>query len=230
MNTSIPADAVLLNHIHNVLDNHALFSRRAWELSSQGGVLHIKGCLTDPEDQALLRELLSRVKGVRAVWDVLKIGGNEKPFVIDIGCGNKKQVPWAVGVDKYEGDGVDIVSDIEQGLPFQDNTADHIFAVHVLEHIRDLTRLMNEIHRVIKPRGSLHIIVPCVNTLNSIGDPTHVRYFNRKTLEFFCQLHKGMLPFKPYCLFEDPCSLFADLTPVKDGRLATEEELSYYFG
>lgn len=195
----------------------------------QEGVVHVQGTVCEEAHRLLLRNFLAKIKGVRAVWDLVKVGGKEKPFVIDIGCGNKKQIPWSVGIDQWQNDGVDITSDIEQGLPFQDNTADHIFAVHILEHIHNLTGLMNDIHRVIKPQGSLHLIVPCTNGLNAVGDPTHVRFFNRKTLAYFCQLHKGLLPFKPYCLFEDGSSLFADLTPVKDGRLSSEAELNYFF-
>lgn len=229
MNKTLPTDKLLLKNIMNILDDHSIFSRRAWTISIEGGVAHITGTIPEAQDQTLLRKTIGGIKGVKAVWDILKIGGKQKPFIIDLGCGEHKQLGWALGIDRQAGPEVDITADIEKGIPFPNDSVDHVFAVHILEHIRDLIGVMNEIHRVLKPHGALHLITPCADCLNSVGDPTHVRFFNRKTIEFFCRSRKGLLPFRPYCLFEEKASLFADLTAVKDGRLADEDELSFYF-
>ena len=46
----------------------------------------------------------------------------------------------------------DVKADI-CNLPFQDNTFDVVFCNHVLEHIKDDTKAMQELYRIMKPRG-----------------------------------------------------------------------------
>jgi SAM-dependent methyltransferase len=38
-------------------------------------------------------------------------------------------------------------------VPFEDNTFDVVFCNHVMEHVQDYTRCMQELHRVLKPGG-----------------------------------------------------------------------------
>ena len=46
--------------------------------------------------------------------------------------------------------GVDVVCDIEDRLPFKDNTVDGIRVIQVLEHVRDLIFVLEEFWRVCK--------------------------------------------------------------------------------
>ena len=61
-----------------------------------------------------------------------------------------------------DGKEVDYITDISQKLPFADNTFDLIYASHVIEHVPWFLQkqLFIELHRVIKPGGSLEIWVP----------------------------------------------------------------------
>ena len=45
-------------------------------------------------------------------------------------------------------------------LPFEDNTFDCVVTSEVLEHIQDDVRVISELHRVLKPGGSLGVTVP----------------------------------------------------------------------
>ena len=45
-------------------------------------------------------------------------------------------------------------------LPFEDETFDRIIASEVLEHVRDDSQVMAELHRVLKPNGVLAVTVP----------------------------------------------------------------------
>ena len=47
----------------------------------------------------------------------------------------------------------DVKADI-CNLPFEDNTFDFILCNHVLEHIEDDIKAINELYRVMKPGGS----------------------------------------------------------------------------
>ena len=53
----------------------------------------------------------------------------------------------------------DVKADI-CNLPFEDNTYDYIFCNHVLEHIPDDTKAMNELFRVLKPNGMAILQIP----------------------------------------------------------------------
>jgi len=79
--------------------------------------------------------------------------------------------------------GVDVVRDIEKGLPFENNKFEGIKAHHILEHIKDLIFVMNEFHRVLKPSGILDIEVPTGR--NARIDPTHARFFDQHGFNFF---------------------------------------------
>jgi SAM-dependent methyltransferase len=45
-------------------------------------------------------------------------------------------------------------------LPFEDNTFDCVVTSEVLEHIQDDVNVISELHRVLKPGGSLGVTVP----------------------------------------------------------------------
>jgi len=103
---------------------------------------------------------------------------------LNVGCGivdkPKKDVCY---LDMKPFPGVNIVRDIEKGLPFANETFEKITAHHILEHITDLIFVMNEFHRTLKQDGKLDIIVPFRK--NAHIDPTHIRFFIPESLNFF---------------------------------------------
>jgi SAM-dependent methyltransferase len=54
-----------------------------------------------------------------------------------------------------------IVADCQERLPFNDAYFDRVLAVHVLEHLPDLPRALDEIQRVLSPDGRFHAVIPC---------------------------------------------------------------------
>ena len=105
-----------------------------------------------------------------------KISRGER-VVVELGCGPNK-VEGAIGVDKFQDSQVDIVADIENGLPFlPDNSVDELFSRHVLEHIENLELLIREIYRVLKPGGIHRVIVPHFSNPHFYSDYTHRRFF-----------------------------------------------------
>jgi SAM-dependent methyltransferase len=54
-----------------------------------------------------------------------------------------------------------IVADCQERLPFNDAYFDRVLAVHVLEHLPDLPRALDEIQRVLAPDGRFHAVIPC---------------------------------------------------------------------
>jgi len=109
---------------------------------------------------------------------------------INIGCGMTKDKSY-VNVDKDKSVDPDVVADLESGLPFENDSARHIFAAHIMEHIRNFPQLMNECHRVLRPDGMLYVVVPVVPSIAAFSDPTHVRYFTEYTFDYF---YEGFSP------------------------------------
>jgi len=91
---------------------------------------------------------------------------------LDIGCGQKKVVESAIGVDLIAkgkkgttGSQVDKLSEADiqanaDNLPFEDEEMDYIVASHLLEHTLDTMKTLKEWYRVLKKKGKLGIIVP----------------------------------------------------------------------
>ena len=121
---------------------------------------------------------------------------------LDLGCGNRKHEGY-IGIDFEYKEGVDIVRDLEKGLPFDDESIDEIFASHILEHLKELNFVMEECFRVLKKNGIMRIIVPHAATLEAIRDPSHVRFINEQTFHYFTQPWATQeANFKTKCDFE----------------------------
>lgn len=93
---------------------------------------------------------------------------------LHLGCGRKKW-PGYVNCDLS---GSDMDCDI-RFLPFDDDTAEEIAAIHVVEHffITEIAGILAEWRRVLKPAGRLVIELPCwdkVQALVSAGAPENM--------------------------------------------------------
>lgn len=113
-----------------------------------------------------------------------------KNLKLDIGCGDAqtRQKDGYIGIDIYDF-GQEIVWDIEDGIPFADNSVSKIYTEHVLEHINDLPKVLNEFHRILKPEGEMHVIVPHVEHKGAYA-PTHCRFFNEFSFEYLNRVAK----------------------------------------
>ncbi len=112
---------------------------------------------------------------------------------LDLGCGKNKHEGF-IGVDKRDIPGVDIIQDLEQGLPnIASNSCSEILASHVMEHIHDIFPLMKDCHRVLRNEGKMTILVPSPKSPYFFGDPTHVKFYGLSSFStFFGHEGKGM--------------------------------------
>jgi len=107
------------------------------------------------------------------------------PIIINIGCG-RRRMAGAIGIDHVALPTVDIVADIEHGLPFlADASVDIVIADSILEHVENFAELMREIHRVLKPDGELRVKVPHFSNPHYYSDYTHRRFFGLYTFDYF---------------------------------------------
>jgi SAM-dependent methyltransferase len=121
------------------------------------------------------------------------------PIHIELGCGTNKQKGY-IGIDKLDRPEVDIVTDLENGLPFLPNSSvDSIYSSSFLEHVSNFELLMSEIFRVLKPNGTIEIFVPHFSNPYYYSDYTHKRFFGLYTFCYFCdpedQFHRKVPAF-----------------------------------
>ena len=120
--------------------------------------------------------------------------------VMEVGCGMKKTVPWAVGVDRIpKGEAIpgvapelksmaDITANAEGPIPVNDGTFDTIISRHVLEHIVNDVDAVLEWKRILKHGGRLIIAVPNHEIRNTIPmNFEHVRAWTPKSLKTFME-------------------------------------------
>jgi SAM-dependent methyltransferase len=95
---------------------------------------------------------------------------------LNLGCDIDYRAGW-VNLDNYGGK-ADVVHDLNVfPYPFEDGVFDYILASHVLEHLKDLPRVMKELWRICKKGAIIDIKVPYYNNYNAFRDLSHIRYF-----------------------------------------------------
>lgn len=103
---------------------------------------------------------------------------------VDLGSAHGKPEGYT-GVDLYPSDGVNVVHDITQGLPFNDSSVGLVRAFDFLEHIPDSIALMNEIYRVLVDGGWLLSLTPSTDGRGAFQDPTHCSFFNENSWWYY---------------------------------------------
>ena len=106
------------------------------------------------------------------------------PIRIDLGCGAAKRNSF-IGVDRFALPGVDLVCDLERGIPLATDSVDYLIASHSLEHFRDLPPAIAEIYRVCKDRAHITIVAPYDATRLNRANPYHFQVWNEHTARFF---------------------------------------------
>lgn len=91
---------------------------------------------------------------------------------LDLGCGKFKRAGYfGIDIDQY--DGVDIIHDLNTGIPFDDNSVDELILSHFLEHAKNPYFIMDEIYRVCTNEAEIEIRVP----LLQYWQPAHLTCF-----------------------------------------------------
>jgi SAM-dependent methyltransferase len=111
--------------------------------------------------------------------------------VLDVGCGLNKH-PGAIGLDRNPHVRADVIADLDNvPFPFRDSTFREVRATHVIEHVTDVIRTVEEFHRLLAPGGLLIIVTPHYTDFSSFCDPTHRWHLNSFSLRYFGDDHGG---------------------------------------
>lgn len=93
----------------------------------------------------------------------LDVGGGSGPY--------KKYFPNRVCIDAEAGEGVDFVGDAHDLSRFKDGEFSCVLCTEVLEHLHTPQKALDEIHRVLKPGGTLILTTRFIFPLHNIpGD------------------------------------------------------------
>jgi SAM-dependent methyltransferase len=104
--------------------------------------------------------------------------------------------PGFTNIDILDLPGVDIVHDIQTGIPFDDNSVDMVLADNSFMYFHDVQFVMEEIWRVCKPNAMVVIKVPYYMSESGFKDIADVKRFTERTFEHFDRsyVERGLLP------------------------------------
>ena len=106
--------------------------------------------------------------------------------VLTLGSGKREIVAGAVSVDIAPGTRPDVLHDLNgYPWPFGDDTFDAVHCIDVIEHLDDIVKAMEEIHRVLRPGGRVTITTPHFSCANSYTDPTHRHHLGVFSFDYF---------------------------------------------
>lgn len=118
------------------------------------------------------------------IYDTLK---TMKLTKLNLGSGNKYlkgyvncELVKSVKSDKY-------FNLNEFPYPFKDSSAQEILLDNVLEHLQDVTKVIEESYRILAHNGVLRIYVPYFKSDGAAQDPTHIHFFTEHSMDYYSQ-------------------------------------------
>ena len=123
--------------------------------------------------------------------DLLRFISSSEPRRLNLGCGYDIRSGY-VNFDTCVLPGVDVVAAIDPfypQLPFADAEFDEIIAYHVLEHIANKSKIIEEVWRIARNNAVIKIKLPDRNHSDAFLDPTHFSYWEVDTIDFYLPGH-----------------------------------------
>lgn len=106
---------------------------------------------------------------------------------VDLGCGRDK-IAGALGVDFAGNAAADVRHDLDvYPYPFADGSFEVVVLRNVVEHVRNVVGLMEEIHRIGRAGADVLITTPHFSSVYSYQDPTHLRHLALDSMDYFTE-------------------------------------------
>lgn len=107
------------------------------------------------------------------------------PTTLNLGAG-REYMQGAVNLDITPDTRPDVVHDLNvTPWPFGDDTFEEVTAHDVIEHLDDVLRTMEELHRICRHGAHINITVPHFSSSNAFTDPTHRRALGAFSFDYF---------------------------------------------
>jgi ubiquinone/menaquinone biosynthesis C-methylase UbiE len=103
---------------------------------------------------------------------------------LDLGCGGSKH-PDFFGIDRHPRDGVDLVWDINNGIPLPDQSVEWVMACRILPYVHDLQAVLSEIYRVSIHKAVVCILAPYAHSFRHASNPQLRHRFDEHTPRYF---------------------------------------------
>ncbi len=121
---------------------------------------------------------------------------------LNLGCNKNALDDW-INVDIQSMPGVNVVANLEEEWPWEDNSVHYIRAFDIFEHLHDPINTMNEAWRVLGHGGLLELWVPSTDGRGAFQDPTHVSFWNRNSLFYYSKkYYADLYPDLIHCDFD----------------------------
>lgn len=106
--------------------------------------------------------------------------------ILNLGSGKDTTTQATVTVDLISETNPDVVHDLNKlPWPLKNDFFDEVYAFDVVEHLEDLVKTMEEIHRVSKNGAKVTITTPHYSCSNSYTDPTHRQRLGYFSFDYF---------------------------------------------
>ena len=88
---------------------------------------------------------------------------------LNIGCGTDIKEGY-INIDIEDYKGVNIKHDLNKfPYPFADNTIEEVYMEHILEHLDNQQKVIEEVYRILKPKCKFTLIYPFWNSIMTAG-------------------------------------------------------------
>ncbi|MHA6764020.1 class I SAM-dependent methyltransferase [Streptacidiphilus sp. PAMC 29251] len=173
------------------------------------------------ERRALLARELDQLQTHGIALDIGAAGGGNTQVLRSHGWKAIAVEYGTEGAEVARDRGLTVIRADARQLPIADRTVDLVVAFDILEHIVEDGQAMAEMHRVVRPGGTVLIAVPCDMRLWSAHDVAvdHVRRYERHTLQQVVQasgftietLHSWNVLLRPVAAWRRRTSTGSDL-------------------
>jgi SAM-dependent methyltransferase len=113
----------------------------------------------DPFEAAIRRFVEDVAAQTRSGAAVLDAGAGECRFRSNFAHARYTGIDFAQGDAAWDYSKLDVIGSIEQ-LPFRNESFDRVLSIVVLEHTAQPARVIEEFQRVLRPGGTVHMVVP----------------------------------------------------------------------
>ncbi len=97
-----------------------------------------------------------------------------------------KKFPGSIGLDYNPRTAADLLASLDHHpYPFRDSAFAGLRAIHVIEHVSDVVKTMEEFHRIVVPGGLVRLETPHYTDFSSFCDPTHRWHLNSFSFRYF---------------------------------------------